>query len=72
MTRRRRFIETMTFGCPDRPARGDYFAYDGTRRRWEADGLATGTVPTERVVCLPLDTMQNDLAYYCAPAIWEA
>ena len=39
MNRRTRFIETMTFGAPDRPASADYFAYDSTRQRWEAEGL---------------------------------
>ena len=39
MNRRERFIETMTFGSPDRPACGDYFAYDTTRQRWEREGL---------------------------------
>jgi uroporphyrinogen decarboxylase len=39
MNRRQRFLETMTFGQPDRPASGDYFYYDSTRRRWESEGL---------------------------------
>lgn len=39
MNRRQRFLETMTFGSPDRPASGDYFYYDATRERWEAEGL---------------------------------
>lgn len=42
MTRRRRFLETMTFGGPDRPAPGDSFYYDSTRQRWEAEGLVEG------------------------------
>ena len=42
MNRRIRFIETMTFGSPDRPASADYFAYDATRQRWEAEGLPKG------------------------------
>lgn len=39
MNRRERFIETMTFGSPDRPASGDYFAYETTKKRWEQEGL---------------------------------
>jgi uroporphyrinogen decarboxylase len=42
MTRRERFLETMTFGRPDRPAAADYFAYDSTRERWEKEGLPRG------------------------------
>ena len=42
MTKRQRFLETMTFGNPDRPSRGDYFAYDSTRERWEREGLPKG------------------------------
>ncbi|MDD5706436.1 MAG: uroporphyrinogen decarboxylase family protein [Kiritimatiellae bacterium] len=43
MNSRERFIETMTFGRPDRPAAGDYFAYESTRERWEREGLPRGT-----------------------------
>lgn len=32
----------MTFGTPDRPAAGDYFAYESTRWRWEREGLPAG------------------------------
>lgn len=32
----------MTFGNPDRPASGDYFYYDSTLERWEAEGLPAG------------------------------
>ena len=32
----------MTFGAPDRPASGDYFAYDSTQQRWEREGLPPG------------------------------
>ncbi len=32
----------MTFGRPDRPAEGDYFAYQSTRDRWEREGLPKG------------------------------
>jgi hypothetical protein len=39
VNRRTRFIKTMTFAAPDRPARGHYFAYDATRQRWEREGL---------------------------------
>ena len=39
MNRRQRFLETMTFGRPDRPASGDYFFYDATRERWQREGL---------------------------------
>jgi len=42
MNRRKRFLETMTFGAPDRPASGDYFYYDSTRARWEREGLPKG------------------------------
>ena len=42
MNRRERFLETMTFGSPDRPASGDYFAYESTRERWEKEGLPPG------------------------------
>lgn len=42
MTRRQRFLETMTFGSPDRPAAGDYFSYEATRQRWEREGLPAG------------------------------
>lgn len=42
MNRRQRFIETMTFGSPDRPASGDYLVYDSTRERWEREGLPKG------------------------------
>lgn len=37
MTRQQRFLETMTFGTPDHPAAGDYFAYASTRERWERE-----------------------------------
>ena len=43
MNKRQRFIETMTFGNPDRPAAGDYFFYDSTRERWEREGLPKNT-----------------------------
>jgi uroporphyrinogen decarboxylase len=39
MNRRERFLATMTFGTPDRPASGDYFYYASTRERWEREGL---------------------------------
>ncbi|OHB57804.1 MAG: hypothetical protein A2Y12_17255 [Planctomycetes bacterium GWF2_42_9] len=39
MNRRERFIKTMTFDFPDRPASGDYFYYESTRKRWENEGL---------------------------------
>ena len=39
MNSRQRFIETMTFGSPDRPAAGDYMYYEATRERWEREGL---------------------------------
>ncbi len=39
MTRRERFLQTMTFGSPDRPASGDYFGYESTLRRWQDEGL---------------------------------
>ena len=39
MNRRERFLQTMTFGTPDRPASGDYFFFDSTRERWEREGL---------------------------------
>jgi len=39
MNRRERFLSTMTFGTPDRPAAADYPSYDSTRRRWEQEGL---------------------------------
>lgn len=42
MTRRERFLATMTFGTPDRPAAGDYFSYASTRTRWEREGLPAG------------------------------
>ena len=42
MNRRERFLATMTFGHPDRPASGDYFYYDSTRERWEREGLPKG------------------------------
>ena len=42
MNRRQRFLETMTFGTPDRPASGDYFYYESTRKRWESEGLPAG------------------------------
>ena len=42
MNRRERFIETMTFGTPDKPASGDYLVYDSTRERWESEGLPKG------------------------------
>lgn len=42
MNRRERFLETMTFGTPDRPSSGDYFAYNSTRERWEREGLPQG------------------------------
>lgn len=42
MNRRERFLETMTFGIPDRPSSGDYFAYNSTRERWEKEGLPKG------------------------------
>ena len=42
MNRRERFLATMTFGSPDRPASGDYFYYDSTRERWEREGLPKG------------------------------
>jgi hypothetical protein len=42
MNRRKRFIETMTFGNPDHPSSGDYFYYDSTRERWEREGLPKG------------------------------
>jgi len=43
VNRRQRFLETMTFGKPDRPASGDYFYYDSTRQRWESEGLPPDT-----------------------------
>ncbi len=42
MIPRTRFLETMTFGSPDRPASGDYFFYESTRNRWEQEGLPPG------------------------------
>lgn len=42
MNHRERFIETMTFGRPDRPAAGDYLSYVSTRERWEREGLPKG------------------------------
>ncbi|HUU30726.1 MAG TPA: uroporphyrinogen decarboxylase family protein [Phycisphaerae bacterium] len=42
MTRRERFLRTMRFGAPDRPASAAYFAYDSTRERWEREGLPKG------------------------------
>lgn len=42
MNQRERFIQTLTFGTPDVPASGDYFAYPSTRERWEAEGLPRG------------------------------
>ena len=42
MNRRERFMETMTFGKPDRPASADYFYYESTRKRWESEGLPVG------------------------------
>jgi len=39
MNRRERFLQTMMFGSPDIPASADYFAYQSTRERWEAEGL---------------------------------
>jgi hypothetical protein len=42
VNRRDRFLETMTFGRPDRPASGDYFYYESTRQRWESEGLPAG------------------------------
>lgn len=42
MNRRERFLKTMTWGRPDRPASADYFAYDSTRARWEREGLPRG------------------------------
>jgi uroporphyrinogen decarboxylase-like protein len=42
MNRRERFLETMTYGSPDRPASADYFSYDSTRERWEREGLPKG------------------------------
>ena len=38
MTRRERFLQTLTFGQPDRPASADYFFYPATRERWEREG----------------------------------
>lgn len=37
----------MTFGSPDRPASGDYFYYESTRRRWESEGLPKDANPLE-------------------------
>ena len=42
MNRRERFLRTMTFAAPDRPAAGDYFYYESTRQRWEREGLPPG------------------------------
>ncbi len=42
MTRRERFIRTMTFDSPDRPATGDYLVYESMRERWESEGLPKG------------------------------
>lgn len=42
MNRRERFLKTMTFGTPDIPASADYFCYQSTRERWEAEGLPKG------------------------------
>lgn len=39
MNRRERFIKTMTFGEPDRPAEGEHYGFDATRERWEREGL---------------------------------
>ncbi len=43
MNRRERFIKTMIFDFPDRPASGDYFYYESTRKRWETEGLPPNT-----------------------------
>ena len=43
MNRRERFLKTMTFDFPDRPASGDYFFYESTRKRWESEGLPLNT-----------------------------
>ncbi|MHB9025291.1 MAG: uroporphyrinogen decarboxylase family protein [Armatimonadota bacterium] len=42
MTKRERFLQTMTFGTPDRPSQGEYFYYPATRERWEREGLPAG------------------------------
>jgi hypothetical protein len=47
MNRRERFLQTMTFAAPDRPASGDYFYYEATRQRWEREGLPPGIDLTE-------------------------
>jgi hypothetical protein len=47
VNRRERFLETMAFGSPDRPASGDYFYYEATRNRWEREGLPVGVDLTD-------------------------
>ena len=42
MNSRERFLKTMTFSAPDRPACADYHYYDSTRERWEREGLPKG------------------------------
>ena len=64
MTSRERFLKTMAQGGPDRPAEGDYFAYQSTRARWEREGLPPGVdlndyfgmdfYPFDRRWCLPV------------------
>jgi hypothetical protein len=51
MNRRQRFLQTMTFGSPDRPAAGDYFAYESTRARWEREGLPPGADLDDYFAC---------------------
>ena len=39
MTKRERFLKTMTGGQPDRPAATDYFYYPALLERWENEGF---------------------------------
>jgi len=47
MNPRERYIQTLTFGKPDRVPFGPGHGRESTRRRWHAEGLPEGRDPTE-------------------------
>ena len=63
MNSRERFLKTMTFGRPDRPAEGDYFAYAATQERWEREGLPSGVDLN--------DYFGMDFYPFCTPLRWR-
>lgn len=48
MTKRQRFIETVTFGSPDKPASGELFGFDSTNERWVREGLPADVIDLEK------------------------